>query len=240
MQLRQLTLDQVAHLAPGQGDIQLALQGLSASGDESELITSGALSLTIPVSRLSVTGTQAFTLADGTFKGQTKRVECVVAATTPLGTLTIASPETTAGMVCSATFVFDVVGQAVELIWTGTKWRASRVQRGGSSGANGVVVGTTVLTGKNMWAHYSLSVTGTVSSTTTKAIPDGSSVGEIIQVGCATAASTPSGTIGLTGLSTLGAAATTLGAFNATTCYAALMWNGTGWQLIGNTTVVLS
>jgi hypothetical protein len=235
LRFEQMTADQINHMVPGQSAIAALLQS-----DSQETITSGAVSLTTDNTYLSVTATVAFTLANGAFPGQRKRIECSVAASTPLGTLTIATPETTAGQICSATFLFDTVGQAIELLWTGTKWRATRVERAGSSGANGVVVGTTVLTGKNMWAHYSLSVTGTVASTTTKGIPDGSAVGEMIQVGCATAASTPSGTIALTALTTLGAAGTTLGTFNGTTCYATLRWNGTAWQLVGNTTVVLS
>jgi len=207
---------------------------------ESEVVTSGALNLNKPIHEISVTGTQAYTLAAGTTTGQRKRIVCTVAASIPAGTLTITSPEDTAGLVCATTFFFSVVGQEIELVWTGTKWRCTRVKRAGSSGANGVVVGTTVLTGKNMWAHYSLSVTGTVASTGANGIPNGSAPGEMIQVGCATAASIPSGTIALTALTTLGAAGTTLGTFNATTCHATLMWNGTGWQLVGNTTVVLS
>jgi hypothetical protein len=235
LRFEQMTADQINHMVPGQSAIAALLQS-----DSQETVTSGAVSLTTDNTYLSVTGTQAYTLANGAFPGQRKRIECSVAASTPAGTLTIATPETTAGQICSATFFFDTVGQAIELLWTGAKWRATRVERAGSSGANGVVVGTTVLTGKNMWAHYSLSVTGTVSSTTTKGIPDGSAVGEMIQVGCATAASTPSGTIALTALTTLGAAGTTLGTFNGTTCYATLRWNGSAWQLVGNTTVVLS
>lgn len=241
MQLSQLTQDQLNHLLPGQGDMQLAVSGQASTGAEAEAVSAaGALSITTPITYLTVSGTVAYTLANGTYAGQRKYIECVAAASTPLGTLTIATPETLAGFVCSATFLFDSVGQAVELVWTGTKWRAMRVKRAGSSGANGVVVGTTVLTGKNMWAHYNLSVTATVASTTTKGIPDGSSVGEMINIGCGTAASTPSGTISLTALTTLGAAGTTLGTFNATTCYANLVWNGTAWLLAGNTTVVLS
>jgi hypothetical protein len=203
--------------------------------------TSGTISLTTRTTYLSVTGTVAFTLPDGTIAGQRKRVTCTVAASTPAGTLTVTSPETTAGLVCAATFFFDAVGQSIDFIWSGTKWRAERVQRAGSSGANGVVVGTTDIQVKNMWSHYSLSVTGTVASTTAaRKIPDGSAIGEVIQVGCATAASIPSGTIGLTGLTSLGAAGATLGTFNATTVWASLMWNGTGWQQTGGVTAVVS
>ena len=203
--------------------------------------TSGTISLLTRTTNLSVTGSVAFTLPNGSVVGQRKTLVCTVAASIPVGTLTVTTPETTTGIVCASTFTFDSVGQEVTFEWTsGSKWRAVEVKRAGSSGANGVVVGTTVLTGKNMWAHYSLSVTGTVASTTTKGIPDGSAVGEIIQVGVATAASIPSGTISITGLSTLGAAATTLGTVAATTNHATLRWNGTGWQLVGNSVLVLS
>lgn len=207
----------------------------------SDTATSGTLSLTTFTTYLSVTGTKAFTLPNGSTAGQRKRVVCTVAASTPAGTLTVTTPEDTAGLVCASTFFFDAVGQEVVFEWSGSKWRAMQVKRAGSSGANGIVVGTTDIQVKNMWAHYSLSVTGTVASTTTaRKIPNGSAVGEIIQVGCATAASIPSGTIGLTGLTSLGAAGATLGTFNATTVWAALMWNGTGWQQVGGVTAVIS
>lgn len=213
---------------------------LLAEAGVNDTVPSGTLSLLTRVTNLSVTGTTTFTLPNGTVEGQRKTVRCTVAATIPAGTLTVTTPESTSGLVCASTFLFDSVGQEITFEWSGSKWRALEVKRAGSSGANGVVVGTTVLTGKNMWAHYSLSVTGTVASTTTRAIPDGSAIGEQIQVGCATAASIPSGTIGLTALTTLGAAGTTLGTFNATTCHATLRWNGSAWMLVGNTTVVLS
>lgn len=198
----------------------------------------GALSLTAYVTELTVSGTKAYTLAAPTVAGQKKRIVCVSAASTPLGTVTVTSPDTTAGFICAGAFTFTAIGQAIELIATaGLLWRCTRVQR---AGVQAVTVGTTVLTGLNLAATYNLSVTGTVSSTTTKGIPDGSTPGETMIVGCGTAASIPSGTISLVALTTLGAAGTTLGTFNATTCYAGLMWNGTGWQLTGNTTVVLS
>lgn len=201
----------------------------------------GALSLAMYTTELTVSGTVAYTLAAPTYAGQRKRIVCVSAASTPLGTVTLTNNDSTSGFACASAFTFTAAGQALELMAanvSGTlKWRAIRVQR---AGVQAVTVGTTVLTGLNMAATYNLSVTGTVSSTTTKGIPDGSAVGETMLVGCGTAASTPSGTISLTALTTLGAAGTTLGTFNATTCYAGLMWNGTGWQMTGNTTVVLS
>ena len=212
------------------------------SADTGSLVDSvsaaGALSLAAYVTELTVSGTVAYTLAAPTFAGQRKKIVCVSAASTPLGTVTISSPETLSGFVCSSTFTFTAVGQTLELqATTGLKWRATRVSR---AGATTPVVGTTVLTGINLVANYNLSVTGTVSSTTTKGIPDGSAIGEIIQVGCSTAASTPSGTISITGLLPTGAAATTLGTYNGTTVWASLVWNGLAWQLLGAVTAVLS
>lgn len=218
--------------------------GASGAASSEAISAAGALTPAVPLTELTVSGTKAYTLAAPTSLpvGFRKRIRCVSAASTPAGTLTITSPDDTAGFVCSATFFFDAVGQELELeVTSGTKWRAVRVIRAGGSGVDGVVVGTTVLTGKNLWAAYVLSVTGTVSSTTTKAIPDGSAPGEIIQVGCSTAASIPSGTIACTGVTTLGASGTkTLGTFNATTVWAALRWTGVAWQQVGGVTAVLS
>ena len=214
-----------------------AVAAINADLGSESLSASSQLDLTVRTSLLTVSGTMAFTLTDGTYLGQRKRVQCVSAASTPLGVLTINSPETASGLVCAGTFTFAAVGQAVDFLWTGSKWRAERVQRAGTIAP---VVGTTVLTGLNLYAQYALSVTGTVSSTTTKGIPDGSAVGEQIQVGCSVAASTPSGTIAISGLTTLGAAATTLGTFSATTSYAGLVWTGGGWMATGNASVVLS
>lgn len=202
--------------------------------------SAGALSLGAYLSELTVSGTMAFTLAAPTFAGQRKLIRCVAATSIPLATLTISSPDTTTGFVCATTFQFDTVGQEIELRATaGLKWRCERVKRAGGA-ANGVVVGTTVLTGINLWATYYCSVTGTVSSTTTKGIPNGSAVGEVCQVSVSTAASIPSGTISIAGLTNAGAAATTLGTMAATTNYATLQWDGSAWRVIGNTTLVLS
>lgn len=200
--------------------------------------TSAAATLDITTANcaLTVVGTTAYTLPNGTYTGQNFRVQCVGASATPAGTLTVTTPDATVGFVCASTFLFNAVGQTVNFMWTGTAWRAQSVLRAGFSAA---VVGTTVLSGINL-NHFTLSVTGTVSSTTTKGIPNGSAVGEVCQVGVSTAATTPVGTISLVGFSTLGAAATTLGTVGATANYAALTWSGTGWLLTGNSTLVLS
>lgn len=200
----------------------------------------GALSLGVFVTELSVDGTKAYTLAAPTFAGQRKLIRCIAATNTPLGTLTISSPDDTTGFVCSTTFVFDTVGQAIELRATsGLKWRCERVNRAGTSGNNGVVVGTTVLTGKNLWSAYLCSVTGTVSSTTTKALPNGSAVGEIITIATTTAASIPSGTLGGTYVDLTATARTGFVIDNAADA-CVFMWNGSAWQAQFNSGGVFS
>ena len=201
----------------GQGGI---VEAVSAAG---ALVTHG-------ISELTVSGTKAYTLAAPEFSGQRKIVRCVSAAATPLGTLTVSSPDDTAGFVCSSTFTFTAAGQEIEFEATSAlKWRAVRIKR---SGNQAVVVGTDVLTGLNLALNYQLSVTGTVSSTGTKALPNGSAVGERVILSNPTAASTPIGNINFTGLNMLGAAATDLQAIGATTDTALLEWNGASWQVM--------
>lgn len=202
--------------------------------------TATALAVDVYRSKLVVSGTMTATLPNGLYEGQRKYVVCESAASTPAMTLTVTTPDATTGFACASTFFFDTAGQGVEFIWTGAAWRALRVDRAGGT-ANNVVVGTTVLSSNPLWENIYASVTGTVSSTTTKGIPNGSAVGETILVSCSTAASIPSGTISLVGRTLLGVAATTLGTFAATTNVIALKWDGAAWNQQGSaTTLTLS
>lgn len=207
------------------------------SGGVDAVSAAGALDLTMYITELTVSGTKAYTLAAPTVSGQRKRIVCVSAASTPLGTVTIASPDTTTGFACSSTFTFDTVGQAIELQATsGLLWRATRVQRAGGA-VDAVVVGTTVLTGLNLWLRYCCSVTGTVSSTGTKALPNGSSIGERCIITNSTAASTPVGSIDGVFTGMINEAYTHLGAIGvvaSTTVVgdcALLEWTGTSWSV---------
>lgn len=208
----------------------------------------GALSLTSYVTELTVSGTKAYTLAAPTVAGQRKRIVCVAATSTPLGTVTISSPDTTTGFACASAFTFTDVGQAIDLVATGAAtplWRCIRVTRAGGA-ANAVVVGTTVLTGLNLWVRYCLSVTATVASTGTQGLPNGSAVGERCIVTNSTAASTPVGSItgvftGLiaeayTTLGTIGVAATT----TVTGDMAILEWTGAAWAILFQSGITLS
>lgn len=198
----------------------------------------GALSLGIYVTELTVSATKAYTLAAPTFAGQRKRIVCVAATSTPLGTVTISSPDDTTGFVCSSTFTFTDVGQAIELVATSAlKWRCVRVQRVGGA-VDAVVVGTTVLTGLNLWLRYCCSVTGTVSSTGTKGLPNGSAVGERCIVTCSTAASIPVGSIDGTFKGMINEAYTHLGAIGVVASAtvvgdaAVLEWDGSAWCVL--------
>lgn len=204
-----------------------------------ETVTSGALSLT-KKTLLSTTGTQAYTLADGTAAGQRKIIECTVAATTPLGTVTITTP---AGSE-PATHVFTAVGQVLVLEWQAPGWHVVGKIR---NGHQILVIGTTLTAGLDMALTYDLSVTGTVVSTTTKALPNGSVAGEVAHVDVTTSAASASGTLGFAGLSRLGVAVTNAAVIgNGATDKSFVMdlvWDGTSWQIIGlgtNTGVTIS
>lgn len=76
----------------------------------------GAVSNLTRLTRLSVDGTAAFTLANGLYIGQHKHIVCVAATNTPVGTLT---PTSLQGF---TSIVFDAAGESVVLVWNGTAW----------------------------------------------------------------------------------------------------------------------
>lgn len=201
--------------------------GAPTTGAPTETKTSGAATLTTLLTRLSTTGTVAYSLADGTVDGQRHIFEEITAASTPQGTLTVATMDTAGGGV-NATFVFNAVGQRLELVWNGSAWHVERLV---PAGQLAVVVGTTVLTGFVMNASMKLSVTGTVHSTSTKGIPNGRISGQRLHIGTGTAASSPVGDIAVTAITrTAMAAATSLANLTDTTMSLELEWNGAAWQ----------
>ena len=199
------------------------------------VVAPGALSLVREVTELSVDGTDAFTLAAPTTVGQIKTVRCVGAANTPAGTLTVSSPDDTTGFVCAASFFFDTVGQEVTFEATSAlKWRCIRKKR---VGAKTLTIGTTVTTGIcDMCSHIRTSTTGTVASLTTKGIPNGSAIGERIEICEITAAGTPHGDIAGTFLDHAYAAKTALDDFTVAKEGGTFVWNGSAWALEGRLT----
>lgn len=203
----------------------------NGDGTYAAVSASGAISPNAGRVDLTVSGTKAYTLADGNV-GHEMDILCVSAASTPLGTLTIATvfgSEPT-------THVFTTAGQRLRLRMTATGWKVVAKTRAGSLT---VVVGTDVLTGYDLVATYNLSITGTVSSTSTMGIPSAQVEGETIAIRCTTAASTPNGSIAITA-KTLAGAAATAAAVNATTDYELLRWDGSAYQELVTNSVTLS
>lgn len=216
------------------GDVIGCLRPLSpyaAAAAGVSVSASGAIPPTAKAVFLTVSGTKAYTLADGVI-GAEMVIECVSAASTPLGTLTIATPFGSE----PSTHVFTTAGQSLRLVMSATGWKVIGKRRAGSLT---VVVGTDVLTGYDLVETYNLSVTGTVSSTSTKAIPDGLVIGELIQVRCTTAASTPAGSIDGT-YKSLAAAATTHAAYDSTADYFVATWDGAAWLVTASNSVTFS
>lgn len=205
-------------------DAMYAALGSSASALEILTGATGSIIADIskPYSVLQFTGTKAFTLPDGDRAGLVHTFIVGTVSATPIGTLTVTTP--LAGT--QATRIFDTAGQRVTFLWDGSAWRIIAKNRGG---ALTVVVGTDVLTGRNMNSTYNLSITGTATSTGTKALPDGEVEGEVIWVRCTTAATIPAGNIDGVFTTIAGVAGTHL-AVNATTDYEQLRWTGASWQ----------
>ncbi len=81
-----------------------------------ETVTSGAISVAARTTRLSVTGTVAYTLAAPATKGQRKAIHCTVAASTPAGTITVTN------LIGGTTLAFNAVDDAVILEECDGKW----------------------------------------------------------------------------------------------------------------------
>lgn len=243
----QLTQTMIAQITNFRADLMAALTTDLGEGQAIDAISAaGALSLTRETTELTIAATLAFTLAAPTYVGQKKRIKCVAATSTPAGTVTLTSPDATAGYVCAGSFFFDTVGQEVQLEATSAlAWRATAVKRVGGV-ADNVVIGTTVLTGKNMWKKYNCSVTGTVTSTTTMALPNGSAIGERIMIANTTAALTPIGTLDGVYTTGLAAAYTHAGAIGVvasatvTGDFALLEWNGASWDVMDQSGITFS
>lgn len=229
----QLTTTMIAALSGFRKETIDAMTADLGDGENIDAVSAaGACSLDRVVTELTVSGMKAYTLAAPTRPTQRKIVRCVSAASSPLGTLTVSSPDDTTGFVCAASFLFDAAGQEVEFEATAAlKWRCVRKIRVGSKT---LVIGTTVTTGIcDMSDMILCSVTGTVASLTTKGIPNGSARGERIRVACSVAASTPHGDIAIAALNELGVAKTALDDFTATSEGAEFVWTGAAWQIAG-------
>lgn len=91
----------------------LMSDGTPGGGLES-VAAPGAIAPGVYETHLSVDGTDAFTMGDGNHVGQRKRITCIAAANTPLGTVTLNDAYGTE----PTAYVFTTVGQWVEWEWT--------------------------------------------------------------------------------------------------------------------------
>jgi hypothetical protein len=96
--------------------------------------SSGALSPSTPVSFLDISGTKAYTLANGTYAGTIKYISVKNSENTPAGTLT---PVTTSGT--WNTVAFNATGQSLTLLWDGAGWVILGRQSGVAASATAVV-----------------------------------------------------------------------------------------------------
>lgn len=235
-----LNEDQLTRIA---GFNQAALDALRAQlGEGVEAISaSTALDVKQFLSEATIAGTRAYTLEAPTVAGQRKALRVVAVSGTPAATLTVSSPDDTVGFVCPATFFLDHAGQNLEFrATTALKWRCITKIR---TGVKALVIGTTVTTGICDMSHVDVSVTGTVASTTTKALPNGAAVGEICAVTCSTAATTPHGDLGGTFVVKSGAeTGVQLDDFTLVTDMALLMWTGSAWKplMLTGTTLTIA
>lgn len=81
----------------------------------------GAIPLTAGVILLAIDGTDAYTLANGTYVGQQKQFRVVSAANTPDGTITPATPSGYSSV------DVDAVGECCTLVWNGAAWYVSQI-----------------------------------------------------------------------------------------------------------------
>lgn len=237
MKLQQLSQSEMNHLVPGQRTIQDKLLGIEGGAETEAVSASGACDPMVPTTLLTVSGTKAYTLAAGTFAGQEKVVRCVSAGSTPLGTLTITSPETATGLAVSATHIFTAAGQEVHLLWSGTKWQMKKTAR---AGTQILVCGTTATAGMTLCNMYDVTVDGTKNSTGANALPDGQYPGDICYIGCSSAQNTPVGSIDFTGSTLASAAVTHLQAIGAATDTVTLRWTGTAWLVVANVGITVA
>lgn len=84
-------------------------------GDEQSLSGAGAVNVTSYLTKVSTTGANALTLADGSRPGQLKKIQMIVDAGD--GTLTPTNFSD------GTTITFADVGDYVVLVWTGTTWK---------------------------------------------------------------------------------------------------------------------
>lgn len=191
-----------------------------------ETVTSGALNVNAATSLISVTGTQAYTLGAGPAVGFRKRIECSVAASIPAGTLTIADA---AGSE-QTSWVFNAVGQAIELVWYADGWHHVAVT---TAGAATPAAASTL---NPLVAFNNIAVDGTDDWI----LPSGAAPGQTVSFHVSQADNIPVGTISGLFYDEDGSADGVDIQFNAVADMATVRWNGIRWVLTGHTSAAIA
>ncbi|RPH64986.1 MAG: hypothetical protein EHM89_00155 [Acidobacteria bacterium] len=196
------------------------------AGDVETIADAGALNPGILTTFLSVTGTVAYTLADGSYVGQRKRIECTVAASIPAGTVTLndaATGEPTA-------WVFNAVGQMLELMWMTGGWKLMTVREAGTdtpaaASTLNLLVRTHIIA---------------IDGTDDWILPSGEVPGETQSFIVSTADNIPAGTISGLFYDEDGSADGVDLVMNAIADLATVQWDGLRWVPIQLTSVTVS
>lgn len=196
-----------------------AIAGLNALVASEAISAAGALDPDNYLTELTVSGTKAYTLANGTYVGQRKAIECVSAASTPLGTVTIA---TMSGSRTDVAYVFSTAGARLELEWTSGGWRETLVRPAGRD------VPAAASTLNPLIALHDIAIDGTDDWV----LPSGTCPGQRQSFKVSAAANTPVGTISGLFYDEDGSADGVDINLDAAADMATVVWDGARWDPI--------
>lgn len=169
----------------------------------------------VALALITVDGTDALTLADGSIPGQEIEILCVSASNSPVGTLTINDVYGSE----PTSWVFTTAGQGIKLRWTTTGWKLIGLkQMGTETVANAGTANPLCLV-------HSVAVTNTVDFIQ----GDGLIAGQRSIWVAASNSGTPVGTVSGLFYTTAMAATGTDVNFNAASDSAVLSWVGSRW-----------
>lgn len=191
---------------------------LANSLGASEAVAAAAALHPYGLTELTVSGTKAYTLANGTYVGQKKQIECVAASSTPLGTVTIA---TMTGSRTNVAYVFSTVGARLELEWTATGWRETLLR---AAGADAPAAASTL---NVLVLNHVIAITDTMDWV----LPNGTVPGQRQTITVSANSGSPVGTIsGLFYDNADGSADGTDVSLNAAGDFTVLEWDGARWM----------
>lgn len=185
-----------------------------------------AITPSVGLALITVDGTDALTLADGTIPGQEIEIVCVAASNSPVGTLTINDAYGSE----PTSWVFTTVGQGIKLKWTSTGWKLIKLnQIGTETVANAGTANPLCLV-------HSVAIADTVDFIQGNGVIAGQ---RSIWV-AASNSGTPVGTVsGLFYTTAMAATGTDIN-FNAASDAAALSWVGARWYADSLTSATIS